>query len=82
LDCDKSLHRLPIEVDFEEYLLHLDDPKVFFTVIWRMTLEPSYLEVSFRTMDSVEAVDYFLWINVEPQHIPELVKGFSVHAFN
>jgi hypothetical protein len=79
LDCGQSLHRRPIEVEFEEYLHHLDELKTIFTVIWRMTKVPSYLEVGFRAMGEV---DYFLWIHVEPQHIPGLVQGFSVHAYN
>jgi hypothetical protein len=79
LDCDVSCCRQQIQVDFEEFLKHLDQSTTVLTMIWRMTLPPSYLEVGFGTMSG--EISYFLWIKVSPEHIPGLVEGFRVHAY-
>lgn len=67
LDCSESLCRQKVEVSFDEIMQKFDSTCLF-NVIHRNNIE-DYLEVGFCTVGSV--VDHFLWIIIDPIHIPE-----------
>ena len=75
LDCNESFHRRCIEMDFEEALEKLQQD-THFVVLHRHWTNEDYLEIAYRTMSGTP--DYFLWINVDPKHIPELTKGLEL----
>ena len=59
-------------MSFDEIMAKFND-KAMFNIIHRTLHPENFLELSFRTMDT--GIDYFLWIILDPIHIPEFTKG-------
>ena len=73
LDCSKSVYRQPIEMSFEDIMAKFKKGCIF-NIIHRKNPPENYLEISFSTM---EAVDYFLWIELDPKHIEDFTEGLE-----
>lgn len=78
LDCNKSFHRQRIDMDFDEIMEKLE-PGTHFVIIHRHHDPENYLEIVFRTM--ADTPDYFLWIQLDPKHIPEFTKDTPAHTY-
>ena len=76
LDCSVSLSRQRVEMPFEEILQKIDD-KCFFAVIQRIGWQENVLQIVFSTM-YCNKPDYYLWIEIEPELIPEFTKDMKV----
>lgn len=76
LDCKKSWFRQRIDMDFEAALA-LMQGDTHFVVIHRHYEPDDYLEIASRTMSGEP--DYFLWVQCDPKHIPELTEGLEKH---
>ena len=76
LDCSESWCRQKVGMSWDEILAKLTN-RSHFSVIHRQLEPENHLEVGFRSMDPASRVDYFLWINVAPEHIPELTAGLE-----
>ncbi|MBD3261418.1 MAG: hypothetical protein GF334_07010 [Candidatus Altiarchaeales archaeon] len=76
LDCNISITRRRIDMEFEEALKKATEPTYFF-FIHRKGYEnwKWHLEVGYRTMTSP---DYFLWIRVEEDLIDDIVKKYAL----
>jgi len=73
LDCSQSFCRQKIDLTFEEIMAKLDN-QAFFTVIHRNNGSEDHLEIGFRTSGDP---DYFLWMQLLPEHIPEFTEGLT-----
>lgn len=73
LDCSKSFCRQKIDMSFEEIMSKYDGSHL--AVIHRNLHPENHLEVGFRISEG--SVDYFLFIILDPKHIPEFTKGLE-----
>lgn len=77
LDCKVSFSRQRIDMEFDEIVKKLDKDTHFCVIHRRLMDGDEYLEVVFRTMTITP--DYFLWIQVKPEHIPDLTCGLKTY---
>jgi uncharacterized protein YpiB (UPF0302 family) len=75
-----SVRREPVEKDFDEALAIFEEHKTHFCVIFRGVMKHhQYLEVS---MSDFKQPCSFLWIYLDPSHIPEFCKDFPARNAN
>lgn len=79
LDCNESFRRQLIEMPFDEIMQKLDQNSHFFFI--HRIHSGDYLEVGFRTSGAINEPDFFLWLQVEPNFIPQLVEEFGVKNY-
>ena len=79
LDCSKSLHRQKIEMSFEDILKKFKS-NCHFVVIHRKGFPSGehYIEVGFSTM--AETPEYFLWIYLKEEKLPDLIKKYELYT--
>ena len=77
LDCSVSFRRMSVEKNFYEALALFEEHKTHFCVIFRGVMPcHQYLEIS---MSDFKRPSNFLWIHLDPVHIPEICKNFKAH---
>lgn len=76
LDCRKSWFREKIDMSFDDIMAKYTR-EAHFSIIHRNLLPEDFLEIGFRTAGP--SPDYFLWIVLDPKHIPEFTEGLSCH---
>lgn len=74
LDCSKSWCRQKIDMSFDEIMSMYDGSHL--SVIHRDLFPENHLEIGFRIGEPL-GPDYFLWIILDPKHIPEFTAGLE-----
>jgi len=80
LDCSVSWARQHVDCTFEEILGHLKEKAAFVVIdrgTWGDWNNIDHFEIGFRSM---EAIDYFLFIEVESGKMPPILEKYSLSA--
>lgn len=78
LDCDKSYSRQRIEMSFEDILKILDSSSHFFIIHRRgYSNWDFHIKIGFRSMT---AIDYFLWIHLKEDKLPDLIEKYNLKS--
>jgi hypothetical protein len=77
LDCSESFARQRIDMTFEEIMNKFDDSAHFFVIDrdFYPIDEKKHFEIGFRAMT---VIDYFLWIWVEDEKMPIIIKKYNL----
>ena len=83
LDCAESFARQKMDCSFEEILGRLNE-KTHVVVIdrgqWGDFSNKEHFEIGFRTMES--PVEYFLFIEVESEKMPQILRKYHLEPMN